>query len=129
MDALGDVLVGRVEERVDAHSGLRHEADGVHDAVELVALADDLGDAVGQRVEVLLILDIQLEQRRLLRQPVGDALNQLHPVESGEHQLGTGLLRNLRDVERDRRVGDDPRDQDAFAFEQSSHIRFFSFVG
>ena len=129
MNALGDVLIGRVEERVHAHPGLRHVADRVHDAVEFVALPDHLGDAVGQRVEVLLILDVELEQRRLLRQPVGDALDQPHPVETGEHQLGAGFLRDFRDVERDRRVGDDPRDQDAFAFEQSCHVRFFSFVG
>ena len=30
--------------RIDAHAGLRHEADRVHHAVELVARADDLGD-------------------------------------------------------------------------------------
>ena len=74
-----------------------------------------------KRVEVLLVLHVELEQRRLLRQPVGDALDQLHPVEAGEHQLGARFLRDLGDVERDRRVGDDPRDEDAFAFEQSCH--------
>ena len=76
-----------------------------------------------KRVEVLLVLHVELEQRRLLRQPVGDALDQLHPVETGEHQFRTGLLRDLGDVECDRRVRDDPRDEDPLAFENACHIQ------
>ena len=57
-----------------------------------------------------------------VRQPVGDALDQLHPVESGEHQLGARLLRHLRDVERDRGVGDDPRDEDPLTFQKPCHV-------
>lgn len=121
MDALGDVLVGRVEERVDAHAALRHEADGVHDAVELVARADHLGDTLTERGQVLLVLHVELQQRCRVGQPVGDALDELHPVEAGEHQLGALLLGDLRDVERDGRVGDDPGDQDPLAFEQTCH--------
>ena len=85
---LDDVFVGRVEERVDTHPGLRHESDRMHHAVELVALADLSGYPVGEGVQVLLVLHIELDQRRLLRQPVGDALNQPQPVEAGQHQLG-----------------------------------------
>ena len=82
-----------------------------------------------RRVEVLLVLHVELEQRRLLGQPVGDALDQPHPVETGEHQFGAGLLGDLGDVERDRRVGDDPRDEDALAFEKSCHVQvLLSFV-
>jgi hypothetical protein len=71
---------------------------------------------------VFLVLHIEFDQWGLFRQPVGDALNQPQPVESGQHQLRPGFLRHLRDVKRDGRVGDDPGDQDPFAVEQS-HIR------
>jgi hypothetical protein len=127
VDALGDVLVRGVEKRVDAHPGLRHVADRVHHTVEPVAFADHVGHAVGQCREVLFVLHVEFQQRRLFRQPVGDALNQLHPVETGQHQLGAGLLGDLGDVERDRRVGDDPRDEDAFAVEQTCHVSGFPF--
>ena len=123
VDALGDVLVGRVEERVDAHPGLRHEADRMHHAVELVALTDHVGHPVRQSLQVLLVLHVEFDQRGLLRQPVGDALDQPQPVESGQHQFGALLLGHPGDVKRDRRVGDDPGDQDPFAFEQSCHVR------
>ena len=75
-----------------------------------------------KRGQVLLVLHVELQQRRRLGQPVGDALDQPHPVEPGQHQLGARLLRDLRDVERDRRVGDDPRDEDALALEKPCHI-------
>ncbi len=122
VDALGDVLVRRIEERVDAHPRLRHVADRVHHAVELVAVADHLGDAVGERAQVLLVLHVELEQRRLLREPVGDPLDQPHPVEPGEYQLGARLLGDLGDVEPDRGVGDDPRDEDPLAL-QKCHVK------
>ena len=95
----------------------------MHDAVELVALADLSGHALGQGVEVLFVLHVEFDQRSLLRQPVGDALDQPQPVESGQHQLRTLFLGHLGDVKRDRRVGDDPADQDPFTFEQSCHFR------
>jgi hypothetical protein len=68
---------------------------------------------------VLLVLHVELQQGR--RVPVGDALNELHPVESGEHQLRARLLRDLRDVKRDRRVGDDAGDEDPLALENACH--------
>jgi hypothetical protein len=123
VNALGDILVGRVEERVDAHAGLRHEADRVHHAVELVALTDLGGDPVGEGAQVLLVLHVEFDQRGLLRQPVGDALDQAQPVEPGQHQLRPRFLGRLGDVKRDRRVGDDPGDQNPFAVEQSCHVR------
>jgi hypothetical protein len=72
---------------------------------------------------MLLVLHVEFDQRGLLRQPIRDALDQPQPVESGQHQLGALLLGHPRDVKRDRRVGDDPADQDPFAFQQSCHIR------
>ncbi len=80
-------------------------------------------------LEMLVVLHVQFQQGRGLRQPVGDALNQAQSVEPGEHEFRALFLGHPRDVERNRRVRDDPRDQDAFAFEQSCHVRFFSFVG
>ena len=74
---------------------------------------------------MFLVLHVELDQRGLCRQPVGDALDQPQPVESGQHQFGALLLGHPGDVERDRRVGDDPGDQDPFTFEQSCHIRPF----
>ena len=114
---------GGIEERVDAHAGLRHEPDRVHHAVELVAAPMTSGDPAGQRVEMLVVLHVEFQQRRRVRQPVGDALDQLHPVEPGEHQLGARLLGHLRDVERDRGVGDDPRDEDPLTFQKPCHCR------
>ena len=115
MKPLGHILERSLEERVQPHAGLRHETDGVHHAVQLVALSDHLGDTVGKAVQVLLILHIELQQRRGLGQALSDALDETQPVESGEHQLCTLLLRDLRDVERDRRIGDDARHQDPLA--------------
>ena len=37
--------------------------------------------------------------------------------------FGTGLLRDLGDVEADGRIGDDPRDENALTFENPCHIR------
>ena len=122
VDALGDVFVWRVEERVDAHPRLGHVTDRVHDAVELVALADHLGHPVGERAEVLLVLHVEFQQRRRVRQAVGDALDQPQPVEAGQHQLRALLLGHARDVKGDRRVGDDPGNQDALAFEKPCHV-------
>ncbi|SKW69754.1 Uncharacterised protein [Mycobacteroides abscessus subsp. abscessus] len=63
MEALGDVRERGVEEGVDAHSALRHEPDRVHNTIELVALADHLGNAPSQAVQVLLVLHVELQQR------------------------------------------------------------------
>ena len=52
---------------------------------------------------------------------VEDALDEPHPVEARANHLGAGLLGDLGDVERDRAVGDDPRDEDPLTFEKSSH--------
>jgi hypothetical protein len=54
------------------------------------------------RLEVLLVLHVEFEQRRLLRQPVGDALDELHPVEPGEHQLGAASCATWRCGTRSR---------------------------
>ncbi|GAA4812709.1 hypothetical protein GCM10023200_58110 [Actinomycetospora chlora] len=90
----------------------------MQDAVEAV---DVLAHLVGQAVEVLLVLHVQLDHRRLLRQPLRDALDQRQPPEAGEHDGGAGLLGGLRRVEGDRGVGDDPGDQDPLALEQVAH--------
>ena len=125
MDALGDVLVGGVEERVDAHPGLRHEADGVHHPVEFVARADHLGDPVGEAGQVLVVLHVEFEQRCRLREPVHDPFDQIHSLEPGAHDLSARFLSDPGDVKRNRRIGDDPRDEDALSFEKPCHISPF----
>jgi len=64
---------------------------------------------------MILVLYVELQQRGRVGKSIGDAPDELHPVETGQHQLRACLLRHLRDMERDRRVGDDPRDEDALA--------------
>ena len=56
-----------------AHRLLRGEADRVDDAVEAV---DVLAQPVGQRRQVLGVGDVELDDGRLLRQPLGDPLAQ-----------------------------------------------------
>ncbi|SKW65953.1 Uncharacterised protein [Mycobacteroides abscessus subsp. massiliense] len=51
---------------------------------------------------MLLILHVELQQRRGLGQALGDALDETQPVESGEHQLCA-------------LIGDDARHQDPLA--------------
>ena len=67
MDAPGDVLVGGVEEGVDAHPAGRHIPDGVDHAVEFVARTDDLGDPIGEGGQMFVVLDVEFQQWRRLR--------------------------------------------------------------
>ena len=53
-----------------------------------------LAEPVGQAVELALVGDVELDDRRRLRQPLRDPLHQPHPAEPGEHHLRALLLRD-----------------------------------
>ena len=107
-----DVFPRRGEEAA-AEARLRREPDRVQHAVELAA------DPLGERVEVGGVGDVELDDRRLGREPPRRALREAHrPAERGEHHLGAFLLRAARDGERDRRVVEHAGDQDALVGEQ-----------
>src|SRR5690606_17209981 len=93
--------------------------DRVQHAVELRVLAQVRGHALGERVQVLLVGHVQLDDRRGLRQPLRDPFHQPEPAVAGEHDLRTLLLRHLGDVEAQRGVGDDTGDEQALALEES----------
>jgi hypothetical protein len=95
-----------------AQTRRRREADGVQHAVHAV----DVGtDPLGERGEVCLVRDIELDDRRRLGQALGDALDQRHPAEAGQHHRRALLLRHARDRERDRGIGDHARNQQPLA--------------
>jgi hypothetical protein len=99
----------------------------VQHAVEAV---DVLAQALGQGVEVLLVRDVELDDRGRLGETLGDGLGDLHrPAEGGEHDRGALLLRDLRDVERDRAVHEDAGDEELLAFEDSHACDFLVWVG
>jgi hypothetical protein len=77
---------------------------------------------VGQRVQVLLVLHVQLDHGRGLGQPLGDPLDQGHPAEAGEHHGRALFLRHPGGVERDRGVGDHAGDEQSLAVEQTGHV-------
>ena len=81
----------------------------MHDAVEPV---DVLADPVRERVQVLGVGDVKLDDRRQLGQPLGDPLDQAEPPEAGQHDCRALLLRDPGDVEGDRRIGEHAGDQD-----------------
>jgi hypothetical protein len=67
----------------------------VDDAVE--GVADVLAQPVGQRRQVLGVRHVELDDRRLLRQPLGDPLAQRQaPAEVGQDDGGALLLRDPR---------------------------------
>ncbi len=89
----------RVEE-VAAERVLGRERDRVQDAVEA---APALAQVVGDGLEVVGVVDVELEHvgrlRQLGRRPLGHPLD---AAERGEHHLGAGLLGLARDLVRDR---------------------------
>ncbi len=100
-------------------AALGREADRVQHAVEAV---DVLAHVVGERVEVRLVGDVELDDRCGLGQPPGDDLRDAHRApERGEHHLGALLLRDARHVEGDRGVGEHAGDEQALAV-QKSHV-------
>ena len=64
----GDVGPRRVEEAA-AEAALRREPDGVQHPVEAV---DVLAEPTGQRGQLLVVGDVELDHRGRLRQPAGD---------------------------------------------------------
>jgi hypothetical protein len=75
---------------------------------------------VGEAGEVALVGDVELEHRRLLRQPLGDALGDPErPAEVGDQHRGALLLRDPRRGEADRAVHRHAGDEDALAVEDS----------
>jgi hypothetical protein len=91
----------------------------VDDAVE--GVTDVLAEPVGERRQVLGVGDVELDDRRLLRQSLGDPLAQRHgPAEVRQDDGGALLLRQARRRVGDRRLGQYARDQDLLAF-QNAH--------
>ena len=89
--------------------------DGVHDAVEPV---DVLAHQVGQPGEVLVVGDVELEHRRLGRQPLGDPLGDAQrPAEVRDQHGRALLLRDPRHGEADGGVHRHAGDQDPLAVE------------
>ena len=79
-----------------------------------------LAQPVGQRGQVLGVGDVELDDRRLLRQPLGDPLAQRQrPPEVGQDDGGALLLRDARRREGDRRLGQHAGDQDRLALEDA----------
>ena len=106
----------------ELEGALRSEPNRVQHAVEVV---DMLGQALSQSVEVLLVGHVELDHLRRCGQPPGDGLGDLHGAsERGQHDLGALLLRDLRDMEGDRAVHEDARDEELLAFE-NAHVSTF----
>ncbi|GAA3069779.1 hypothetical protein GCM10020000_62790 [Streptomyces olivoverticillatus] len=93
----------------------------MHDAVEGHVVAEVLAHLVGEAVEVLLVGHVELDDRGRLRQALGDALDQGEAPEAGQDDLGALVLGDLRRLEGDRGLGEDTRDEDALAGENSTH--------
>jgi hypothetical protein len=106
-----------------AHCGLHEreralgrEPDRVHDAVEVGHV---FAHPVGQRGEVVVVRDVELDDGRGHGQPLGHGRRELHlAAERGEHHLGTLLLRQAGDVEGDGGVEEDTGDEELLALEQ-----------
>src|SRR5699024_9794261 len=111
----GHVLPLGVEE-VAAQGFLRCEPDGVHDAVEAVDVSTD---TLGQGGELLVVGDIELQDRGCHGQTFGDAFHQAHATVAGENHRGALFLGQAGGVEGDGGVGEHPGDEDAFTFEES----------
>ena len=75
---------------------------------------------VANGIDVLGHRHVELEHGRSARQLAGRALGERQTsTRAGEHDLGPLLLRELRDAERQRGVGEHAGDEDALAVEQS----------
>ncbi len=81
-----------------------------------------LGDAVGQRVQLVLVGHVELDDRCGLGQPLRDPLHETHAAEPGEHDLRALFLGDLGGVEGQRGVGDHSGDQQPLAVEQSHGV-------
>ncbi|GAA2907023.1 hypothetical protein GCM10020220_115300 [Nonomuraea rubra] len=88
------------------------------DAVEAV---DVLADAGGEGVEVLVVLDVELQDRRRGGQALGDALHQAEAAEAGQDDGGALLLGQLGHRESDGGVRQDTGHEDPLAFE-NAHV-------
>jgi hypothetical protein len=92
----------------------------VDHAVEAV---DVLAHLVGEAGEVVVVGDVELEHRGLLRQPLGDPLGDAQrAAEVGDQHRRALLLGDPRRGEADRAVHRDAGDEDALAVEDS-HVR------
>jgi len=93
----------------------------VDDAVQPVQVP---ADPFGQRAELALVGDVQLDDGRRVGQPLGDPLHQAEPAEPGQHQPGSLLLGDPRYMEGDRGVGEHARHQDSLAVQDSHRCSF-----
>jgi len=112
----GDVLPRRGEEPA-AEARLGGEPDGVEHAVQAAA------DAAGERVDILRVAHVELDDLRRRWQSLGRPSRQAHhPPERREHDLGALFLGQLRDPERHRRVVEDAGDEDSLSVEEHPPI-------
>ena len=115
MQRRGNVVPARVEEP-PAEAGLGREGDRVQDAVEP---APPLAEVITEGGEVAGVGDVELEHLGLARQALDGASGDAHrPPERRQRNLGALLLRQPRDRECDRRLGEDAGYEDALAREQ-----------
>ena len=106
----------RLHERA-AEAHRRRVADGMEHAVDPVP---DAGHGVAHRGHVRGIGHVQLEDRRRRGELAGGPLGERQPPAGpGEHDLGALGLGQLGHTERERRVGEDARDDDVLALEKT----------
>ena len=113
-------------QEVAAQRVLGRERDRVQDPVEA---APPLVEVRRHRGELLGLVDVELEDRRLGRQAPGDPLRDAQPAaEAGEHDLGACGLRALRHGVGDRVVREDARDEQSAVAEIHGAGRYRSAV-
>src|SRR5207253_4915789 len=79
-------------------------------------------ERVGQRVDLLLVVDVHLQDLRCRLHPAGTFLGEAHgPPEAGEHDVGALALRLVGDRKGDAGGGEDTGDQDLLALEYARH--------
>ncbi len=112
----GDVVPLRLHERAaQAHGGC--EPDRMEHTVDATP---SLGEVVANGIEMLGHRHVQLEHGRWRGQLAGRALGERKTsTRAGEHDLGPLLLRELRDAERERCIGEHAGDDDALSLEKT----------
>src|SRR5205823_7183885 len=85
---------------------------------EPVEPAPALFERLRQRVDLLLVVDVHLQDLGSGFHPAGTLLRQAHdPAETGQHDIRAFPLRHVGDRVRDARRGQDTGDQDFLALE------------
>ena len=118
-------IIGGGGQEFASQRGLRvGEGDRVDDAVQVV---DVLADLIGQTGQVLVVGDIEFEQRRFGVEPLDDSPGQAQrPSEVGDQDGGALALGDLGHPVGDRGVHGHARDQDVLALQDSHSVPFLS---